>query len=179
MKGFTDVQGRYLAFIYIYSKLHGTPPAESDLQRYFRVTAPAVHQMVLTLDRGGFISRTPGAPRSVVVLVPPSELPLLEFLLSPPTTKVATDDDVPVSLIGPVEQIDGRLLLRIPLAAGGEALMASSRGISRVKDGYLEIEIRAWLAEKLGITEGSRVVVDNSDGKFNITPLTGTANAGE
>jgi len=88
MKTFTEVQGRYLAFIYIYSKLHGRPPAESDLQRFFRVTAPAVHQMVLTLDKHGFISRTPGAPRSIAVLVPPSELPLLELLLPPAMPKL-------------------------------------------------------------------------------------------
>ena len=91
---------------------------------------------------------------------------------------MAIDDQVAVtSLIGPVEELDGRLLLRIPLAAGGEALIASSRGISCVRDGYLEVEIRPWLAEKLGISEGSRVVVDNSDGKFNITPLTESAKA--
>jgi len=30
---FTAVQGRYLAFIYIYTRLHGIPPAETDIQR--------------------------------------------------------------------------------------------------------------------------------------------------
>ncbi len=46
---FTDKQGQYLAFIYWYTKLNGRPPAEADMQRYFRVTPPSVHQMVLTL----------------------------------------------------------------------------------------------------------------------------------
>jgi repressor LexA len=78
---FTTLQGQYLAFIYVYNRIHGRPPAESDLQRYFRVTPPAVHQMVLTLHRNGAISRIPGAPRSIEVRVPPQELPLLEFLL--------------------------------------------------------------------------------------------------
>jgi DNA-binding MarR family transcriptional regulator len=81
VKEFTTLQGRYLAFIYIYTRIHGRPPAESELQRQFRVTPPAVHQMVLTLDRNGLISRTPGAARSIEVLVPPQELPLLEFLI--------------------------------------------------------------------------------------------------
>jgi DNA-binding MarR family transcriptional regulator len=81
VKEFTTRQGRYLAFIYIYTRIHGRPPAEADLQRYFRVTAPAVHQMVVTLDKNGLISRTPGAPRSIEVLLSPEELPLLEFLL--------------------------------------------------------------------------------------------------
>lgn len=82
VKPFTTVQGRYLAFIHVYTRIHGRPPAESDMQRYFRVTPPAVHQMVVTLARNGLISRTPGAPRSIEVLVKAEDLPLLEFLLS-------------------------------------------------------------------------------------------------
>jgi hypothetical protein len=35
---FTDKQGQYLAFIHAYSKVHGFPPAETDLQRKFLVT---------------------------------------------------------------------------------------------------------------------------------------------
>ncbi len=83
MNPFTELQGRYLAFIYVYTRIHGTPPAESDLQRFFRVTAPAVHQMVLTLHRNGLITRTPGAPRSIAVLVPFEDLPLLQLLRRP------------------------------------------------------------------------------------------------
>ena len=57
---YTPRQGQFLAFIYYYTKLNGQPPAESDMDRYFRITAPAVHQMVLTLAKNGFIERTPG-----------------------------------------------------------------------------------------------------------------------
>ncbi len=32
---YTATQGQYLAFIYYYTKIHGVPPAEADLQRYF------------------------------------------------------------------------------------------------------------------------------------------------
>jgi len=78
---FTALQGRYLSFVYVYTRIHGRPPAESDLQHFFRVTPPAIHQMLLTLDKNGLISSTPGAPRSMEVLVPPQDLPLLEFLL--------------------------------------------------------------------------------------------------
>jgi hypothetical protein len=35
----------------------GARPAEADLQRFFRVTPPSVHQMVLTLARSGLIRR--------------------------------------------------------------------------------------------------------------------------
>ncbi len=74
---FTDKQGQYLAFIHAYSKVHGRPPAEADMQRKFEVTPPAVHQMVLTLEREGLIRRTPGAARSIEVLVVPELLPVL------------------------------------------------------------------------------------------------------
>jgi hypothetical protein len=83
VKSFTAVQGRYLAFLYIYTRIHGRAPAESDLQQYFRVTAPSVHQMVLTLERNGLISCMPGVARSIQVLVPAQDLPLLDFLIPP------------------------------------------------------------------------------------------------
>jgi len=74
----TRLQGQYLAFIDAYTKVNGMAPAEVDLQRYFRVTPPTVHQMILTLERKGLISRTPGKSRSVKILVPRAELPVLE-----------------------------------------------------------------------------------------------------
>lgn len=75
---FTALQGQYLAFIHVYTLIHRRAPAEADMQRFFRVTAPSVHGMVLTLEKRGFIERTPGRPRSLRVLVPPEELPALE-----------------------------------------------------------------------------------------------------
>lgn len=36
-KACTDKQGQYLAFIYYYTKIHGRPPAEAEMQQYFRV----------------------------------------------------------------------------------------------------------------------------------------------
>jgi DNA-binding MarR family transcriptional regulator len=75
---FTALQGQYLAFIHAYTLIHSRPPAEADMQRFFRVTAPSVHGMVLTLAKRGLIERAPGRARSLRVLVPPEELPLLE-----------------------------------------------------------------------------------------------------
>ncbi|MFH1726448.1 MAG: MarR family transcriptional regulator [Elusimicrobiota bacterium] len=75
---FTKKQGQYLAFIYNYTKINGHPPAQRDMQYYFRVTPPSVHRMVLALEEGGLIRREPGAPRSIWVLVSPEELPYLE-----------------------------------------------------------------------------------------------------
>jgi SOS-response transcriptional repressor LexA len=71
-------QGQYLAFIHAYTMVNGRPPAQADIQRFFQVTPPSVHQMLLTLQRGGLISRRPGAPRSIAVLVDRSDLPALE-----------------------------------------------------------------------------------------------------
>ncbi len=76
-KHFTPKQGQYLAFIHAYTCIHGRPPAEADMQRHFRVTPPSVHQMVLSLERAGLIRRTPGAPRSIALLVEPECLPTL------------------------------------------------------------------------------------------------------
>ena len=75
---FTARQGQYLAFIYYYEKINRRPPAEADIQRYFNVSAPSVHQMVLSLAAGGHIERKPGQARSLRVLVHATELPLLE-----------------------------------------------------------------------------------------------------
>ena len=74
---FTATQGQYLAFIYAYTRVLGRPPAEADMQRHFKVTAPSVHQMVITLERNGLIKREPGVPRSIQLLVPPEALPIL------------------------------------------------------------------------------------------------------
>jgi DNA-binding MarR family transcriptional regulator len=74
---FTPKQGQYLAFIYHYTKIHRRPPSELDMQQYFQVTPPSVHQMILTLESRGLIERTPGQGRSIKVLVPPDQLPSL------------------------------------------------------------------------------------------------------
>ena len=74
---FTPKQGQYLAYIHLYTRLHRRAPAEPDMQEYFRVSPPSVHQMVLTLERAGFIQRQPRTPRSIQLLVDPKQLPEL------------------------------------------------------------------------------------------------------
>ena len=85
---FTPKQGQYLAFIDAYARLNQRPPAEADMQRFFGVSPPSVHHMVLILERAGFIRRTPGAPRSIEVLVPPENLPALQAHPQPVKTSV-------------------------------------------------------------------------------------------
>jgi DNA-binding MarR family transcriptional regulator len=67
MPRYTEKQGQYLAFIYYYAKIHGRSPAEADMQTYFGVTPPTVHQMVLSLEKNGLIARTAGQARSIIV----------------------------------------------------------------------------------------------------------------
>jgi Mn-dependent DtxR family transcriptional regulator len=74
---FTPRQGQYLAFIHAYTRLRRRPPAEADMQKYFAVSPPSVHQMVLTLERAGLIARQPGVPRSIEILIDPQRLPAL------------------------------------------------------------------------------------------------------
>ena len=76
-KTFTPKQGQYLAYIRLYTRLHRRPPAGTDMQQYFRVSPPSVHQMVLTLERAGFISRQPRVARSIELLVHRKHLPEL------------------------------------------------------------------------------------------------------
>ncbi len=48
-----------------YTKIHHRAPSESDLERYFQVPPPSIHEMIKTLQRNGLIERTPcptGAP---------------------------------------------------------------------------------------------------------------------
>lgn len=74
---FTPKQGQYLAFIYAYTCVMGRAPAEADLQRFFAVTPPSVHQMILALERAELIKRRPGVARSIELLIPPEHLPVL------------------------------------------------------------------------------------------------------
>ena len=47
------------------------------MQRFFGVTAPSVHRMVLALEKRGLIHREPGKARSLTLLVAPEALPIL------------------------------------------------------------------------------------------------------
>lgn len=75
---FTQKQGQYLAFLYTYTLLNRVRPAEADFQRYFQVTPPSVHQMIVELERRGFITRVARQPRSITLAISPDQLPRLE-----------------------------------------------------------------------------------------------------
>jgi len=75
---YTARQGQYLAFIHHYMKLRGQPPSEAEMQQRFKVSPPAVHNMILMLEKKGLITHTPGMSRSICVLLPREQLPELE-----------------------------------------------------------------------------------------------------
>lgn len=78
MPAFTEKQGQYLAFIHAYTLVTGRPPAEADMQRFFQVSPPTVHQMILTLERCQLIRRRPGASRTIEVSIAEEDLPRLK-----------------------------------------------------------------------------------------------------
>jgi Mn-dependent DtxR family transcriptional regulator len=47
------------------------------MQLYFRVSPPSVHQMILTLERAGFLRRQHRVGRSIEMLVEPESLQVL------------------------------------------------------------------------------------------------------
>ena len=75
MADFTPTQGRYLAFIHAYTSLHGYPPSELEIAGAMCVSPPSVNQMVKMLEKRGLISRQPGLPRTIQVLVAEDEIP--------------------------------------------------------------------------------------------------------
>jgi hypothetical protein len=94
-EAFTKRQGEYLAFIHLYITLNKRSPAEADFQSYFGVSAPAVHQMIVSLENRGLIQRTPRQARSIRLLVPPETLPGLEGGRQTPAEKMAFADRYP------------------------------------------------------------------------------------
>jgi len=107
-------QGQYLAFIHHYTTLHGRPPAEADMMHFFRVTPPSVHQMIVTLERRGLITRRPGEARSIRLKLPPEKLPSLHgtvasTTIQPPARQIEhqqpTDTEATISRLGKI-QID-------------------------------------------------------------------------
>ena len=45
---YTQRQGQYLAFIHYYTRLHGIPPAEADIQSFVGVSGPAVTNLSIS-----------------------------------------------------------------------------------------------------------------------------------
>lgn len=74
---FTQKQGQYLSFIFMYTKVNGRPPAVTDIARFFEVTPPSAQRMVDALVKKELLARTRGAARSLRVLLNRENLPPL------------------------------------------------------------------------------------------------------
>ena len=70
----TRRQAEFLTFIRVFTDRWGVPPSFEEIGRHFRVTAPSVNSMVKTLAARGFITRIPGAARTLRVVVPEAAL---------------------------------------------------------------------------------------------------------
>ena len=66
----TARQREYLEFIAKYMLRYYVAPSEADILRHFMVSAPSAHQMVVTLERLGFLTRLPGVCRSIRLAEP-------------------------------------------------------------------------------------------------------------
>ena len=58
---------------YCYTKTHGVPPAEAELQRYFKASPPPVHNIVVPPEK-----LYAGAARSIQFLLWRDQLPDLQ-----------------------------------------------------------------------------------------------------
>ncbi|MGC2205873.1 MAG: MarR family transcriptional regulator [Thermoplasmata archaeon] len=74
----THAQGQYLAYIYWYTKVHRRPPSENEIAEFLAVRGPSAHRMILGLENRGYLSRTPGQPRTLKVLPPREDIPNLD-----------------------------------------------------------------------------------------------------
>ena len=74
----TPQQGQLLAYVYYYTKVHRVPPSENESAAVLGIQGPSAHASILRLEANGSLSRMPGQPRTIKVLVPREELPELE-----------------------------------------------------------------------------------------------------
>ncbi len=61
-RNFTPKQGQYLAFSHLYTRLHRQPPAETDMQEFFRQPAFGSPNGADARTRGGSSEGNQGAP---------------------------------------------------------------------------------------------------------------------
>ena len=73
-----------------------------------------------------------------------------------------------VSIDGPIEMIDGRMLVRIPLEPYGKSLVDCTQSLSFIADDHLCIEIHEWMLEKLEMNAADLLHIDNANGEFNM-----------
>jgi hypothetical protein len=81
--------------------------------------------------------------------------------------------DEVVSVHGPLERREGKFVLRIPLALGGDRLARYAGTLGAIEGDVLCIDIAASLAAELDWKEGDIVSVENNGGLLSIEPWDG------
>lgn len=71
-------QGQLVAYVCWYTKVHRVPPSENESAEFLGVRGPSAHRTIVLLDARGVLSRRPGEPRTLKVLLPRDEIPDLE-----------------------------------------------------------------------------------------------------
>ena len=71
-------------------------------------------------------------------------------------------------ITGPVELVDDRFCLRIPLAMCGEELIQLTSRIAQVEGDTLKVVIPDFMMKFLNLRVGGLAVVDIVEGRFNI-----------
>lgn len=74
VKGPSARQLDYLRFLHRYIELHRRAPSESEIVMHMRGTAPSAHDMIVKLEDLGYLERSPGAARSIRLLIDPKLL---------------------------------------------------------------------------------------------------------
>jgi mycothiol synthase len=174
MFNFTPKQGQYLAFIYYYTKINQQPPAEANIQRFFEVTPPTVHQMILKLDEKGLIKRIPDQARSIEVLVPVEQLPLLEGA-GRWKTESSQDDESQLQMVWPKPLLNSPPLVHLPEGytirtyRPGDELRFYEVMERAGWPGWNEKTLRPWLAKIL--PDGWFMVIEEADKEIVATAM--------
>lgn len=71
-------QGQFIAFIHHYTKVSGQAPTDRDVERYFKISSSAAREMIERLEWGKFVACSDTKPRTLRVLIPAEQVPLLE-----------------------------------------------------------------------------------------------------
>ena len=172
---FTSKQGAYLSFISHYAKLHGRSPSEAEMQQFFMVSPPSVHQMVMTLEKRGFIARRPGVARSLRMLVTADQLPRLDDVRAhvglagdPPTRGTKNPVDAALGFVGRINAHD---------VAGLCDLMTEGHVFIDALGGSFEVRenMRAGWKEFFRLFPGYRIDIETTTATGETVGLFGTA----
>jgi repressor LexA len=74
-KGYTDKRASTWASSITTLESTDARRPKAEMQQYFQVSPPSVHQMVLALAARGLIERTPGQARFIRLVIPREERP--------------------------------------------------------------------------------------------------------